>query len=319
MNTQTAFNVARAEAHEALAGSRRWAASLRYKRTHYRCIDVVTPEGSFVVEYHGQGMGDEQVLVDGQVAGRSRSTWWYTPHFRFCIGSYDALLAVRFWPWLTLRWLKLVVGGRIVYSEGAAGQELSADELLALLSDPLASEGIQVAGEPLPVPTNVVCDKQADRVTLSRRWFSWTSVLMAPICILFDSAVIGTCALTARGDLALLALILLLPGILLALWISYYALARFVNRTVVTLTTGGLSIRHGPLPWPGNRSFPIHHVKEFCCEKRTSRDYAGQVSESYTLSAVLEDGRRVDLLRKIGSPAAAHILEQQVTNRLAAA
>jgi hypothetical protein len=308
-----------AKGREAAAEQVHWAASLRQKRVHYRCFDVATPEGSFVVEYYGQGMGNERVLVDGQVAGRGRSAWWYTPHFRFRIGSADAVLAVRFWPWLTVRWLKLIVGGRIIYSEGSAGQEMSAQELLRVLSDPLTAEGIQVEGRSVPVPTNVVCKRQATGVTLTQRWLSWLAVVMVPCCILLDAAVVVAYALLPKGDLTLLALPVLLPGILLALWASYYILARLVNRTDVRVTTDGLSIQHGPLPWPGNRSLPIQHVKELRCEERTSRDYAGDVWETYTLSAILEDGRRVELLHKIGSPRAARILQQQVIGWLATA
>jgi hypothetical protein len=143
------------------------------------------------------------------------------------------------------------------------------------------------------------------------------SVLMVHLCILFDTGVMATCALTAKEDLALPAIILMLPAILLAVWASYYTSARLVNRTLVTLTTNGLSIHHGPLPWPGNRSLPIHHVQDFRCEKHTSRNYTGETWESYTLSAILEDGRQVDLLRKIGSRGAARVLEQRATGWLA--
>lgn len=36
-----------------------WVANLKHRRAHYRCFDMATPEGNFVVEYYGRGMGDE--------------------------------------------------------------------------------------------------------------------------------------------------------------------------------------------------------------------------------------------------------------------
>jgi hypothetical protein len=299
-----------------------WTARLRQKRLHYRCFDVETPEGCFLVEYYAEGMANEQVLVNGQVASRGRSTWWYVPHFRFRIGSADAVLAVRFWPWLTLRWLKLIVDGRIIYSEGASGHELSADELLAVLSDPLASEGIEVTGglpASVPVPRNIICERQATGVTLTQRWFSWTSVMTVPYCILLDALVVVAYALRPKGDLPLLTFLLVLPGILVALGATYYLVARLVNRTVVTVTARELSMRHGPLPWPGNRSVVLQQMKEFRCGKRTSRNYAGDVWQTYTLNAVLEDGQQVELLHRIGSPGAANILRQEVIGWLVTA
>lgn len=82
-----------------------------------RRIEAVTPEGRFVVEYQGGGMGFEQVLVDGVVAARTRSTRWFVPWFDFRVGSLPALIEVQVWPWLSIKSLKLTVGGATLYSE----------------------------------------------------------------------------------------------------------------------------------------------------------------------------------------------------------
>jgi hypothetical protein len=298
----------------------RWTAHLRQKRVHYRRFDVATPEGSFVVEYTGQGMGDEWIHVDDQIVSQGHSTWWYTPYFEFPIGSSSAVLAVGYWPWLTVRWLKLIVDGRIVYSEGAAGQGLSADEVLAALSDPVVSDGVEIEGglpASLPMLSSIVCEKQEEGIALTQHWFSWMSVATVPFSVFLGALVVGAYTLLPDGDLSVLSAVLLLPGILLALAVGYYSLARLVNSTVVTLTSGELSIRHGPLPWPGNRTVPVHNVKEFRCQRQPSRNYAGDVWETYTLNAVLDDGRDVELLHKIGSQGSADMLKQEVTAWLA--
>jgi hypothetical protein len=301
---------------DAAAGEGRWAAKLKRKRVHYRCFDVATPEGDFVVEYRGGGMENELVLIDGQVASRGRSTWWYTPYFRFRIGTADAVLAVGYWPWLVIRWLKLIVDGRITYSEGSIGHELPANELLRILADPLASDGIEIQGRSsasVKIPTNVICERQASRVTLAQRWFSWLSVMMVPFCILLDASVVAAYVVLPKGDLLAVSGVALLPGILVGLCATYYVLAKLVNRTVVTVTNGELSIGHGPLPWPGNQSIPVQQVKEFRCGKSVSRDYAGDVWETYSLSVLLADGRQIELLHEIGSSSAVHALAQEVT------
>jgi hypothetical protein len=250
------------------------------------------------------------------VASRSRSTWWYAPYFRFRIGAADAVLAVGYWPWLVIRWLRLIVDGRIIYSEGSMGQEVPANELLRLLSDPLTSDGIEIKGRTsasVKIPTNVICEKQAGRVTLTQHWFSWFSVMIVPFCILLDASVIAAYVVLPKGDLLALSGAVLLPGILVGLWATYYVLARLINRTVVTVTNSKLSVRHSPLPWPGNQDVPIQQVKEFRCGKSISRDYAGRVWETYTLRVLLEDGRRIELLHGIGSSTAVHALAQEVT------
>jgi hypothetical protein len=311
-----------AEDPGAKAEEARWTANLRQRRIHYRSFDVVTPEGSFVIEYYGKGMDNEWILVDGQVAACGRSTWWYTPHFEFQIGSAHTVLAVRYWPWLTLRWLRLIVNGQIVYSEGSAGHGPSADELLAAVSDPLALDGIEIEGQlpaSLSLPRQIFYKQEASGVKLTQRWFSWMAVMMVPFCLLLDAAVLFAYVLVPKGDLAFAASLLLLPGVLMALGASYYVLARLVNRTVVRVRGSRLSIWHGPLPWAGNQSVAASQVKGFRCEKRILRNYAGDIWETYTLSAFLEDGRELELLHGIGSFSAAHILEQWVAGWLVTA
>lgn len=302
-----------------LAGDGVWAAKLRHKGSNCRFFDVAGPEGNFVVEYFAEGMANEWVLVDGEVACRSRSTWWFTPHFQFRLGSSDAVLVVRFWPWLSMRWLRLIVSGQIIYAEGSTGRELPKDELLMVLSDPLAADGIEVKGRwptSVPVPTHIICEKQTTRLTLTQRWFSWMSVALVPFCLVLDAAVAVAYGVLPRREHPVIVAVVLLPGILLALWAAYYVLARLVNETVVAVTTSKVSIHHRPLPWTGGQSIALQQVKTLTCGKRTSQNYEGDVWETYTLAAILNDGREVELLHKIGSQRAVNILEREVTSWL---
>jgi len=92
-------------------------AKLRKKGLLYRCLDVNTPEGSFTVEYNGRGIGHQTVLVDGKVVACPQSKTWFFPRFSFQIGSFDAALLVRVWPWLAIRSFFLIVNAETIYTE----------------------------------------------------------------------------------------------------------------------------------------------------------------------------------------------------------
>jgi hypothetical protein len=264
-------------------------------------------------------MGNETIVVDGTIVAQAHSTWWFTPHFRFRIGSAEALLAARFWPWLTLRWMELIVDGQVLYSEGAVPEDISADQLASAISDALLSDGIQVVGDQpigMPVPRNITCEKHADGVTVTQRWFSWLAMIILPVVAVLDVAVVLVYALLPTQEAPWQAHALLLPGMLAALAFTYYAAAQLANRTVVQVTPQVLSIRHGPLLWPGNRTIPISNVKQIYCRETLNRDYEGDNWVTYTLAAALEDGREVVLLRRIGSPDASHFLEREVQSSL---
>lgn len=97
-----------------------------------RVFRVETSAGTFEVEYRGAALG-EWVLVDGVRVGRGGI--WHTsmvaPHVGFRLGSapFLAEIDVRAWPWLTVRAFRLVVAGKVLYSEGKSS-DLLEDHLL---------------------------------------------------------------------------------------------------------------------------------------------------------------------------------------------
>ena len=84
----------------------------------YRRFEVVTPEGQFIVEYDGRGMGYESIRVNGIEAVRLPSYLWYVPRFEFMIGTIPAILEVRVWIWMAVKSLTLSMASTLLYDEG---------------------------------------------------------------------------------------------------------------------------------------------------------------------------------------------------------
>ncbi len=121
--------------------------------------------------------------------------------------------------------------------------------------------------------------------------------------------------------------LLLLPGVGLAYW----AVCGFVNRTVIRAGET-LSIRHGPLPWPGNRRLPADQVRQLYVRRRSSYHYhrhhrrRGDVSYVdvdgpvvhtwFELRAVLADGSSLTLLPAIEDEEEALYLERAIESAL---
>ncbi len=92
-------------------------ANLLEKERLTRSLSVITHEGVFDVVYDGNGLGYEQVLVDGETAKRTISIWWYVPKFEFNIGNQNAVVKVCVSPFLKISRFSLMVGDETVYSE----------------------------------------------------------------------------------------------------------------------------------------------------------------------------------------------------------
>jgi hypothetical protein len=83
-----------------------------------RTWEVTTPEGKFTVQYAGKGFGHEKILVNGRIADRKTSTFWFAPRFDFLVGQAKGALEIRVAPWLAVSFLRLTINGDEVYFEG---------------------------------------------------------------------------------------------------------------------------------------------------------------------------------------------------------
>ncbi|HZH33667.1 MAG TPA: hypothetical protein VEX64_02445 [Pyrinomonadaceae bacterium] len=92
-------------------------ATLTDKGRLFRKLNVVTSEGVFEVIYDGNGIGYESILVDGKIAARTSSYFWYVPEFNFNLGSLSATVNVRVSLLLSIRLFSLEVEGQQLYAE----------------------------------------------------------------------------------------------------------------------------------------------------------------------------------------------------------
>lgn len=84
----------------------------------------------------------------------------------------------------------------------------------------------------------------------------------------------------------------------------YYALALWVNKTVLTVSPERIDISHGPMPWFGGRGFDVSEIESISWEKRLDAQGMGTYIR---FRIVLVGGNKVGIfpLLAIGRPEAA--------------
>lgn len=97
--------------------------------------------------------------------------------------------------------------------------------------------------------------------------------------------------------------------------LTYSTLCGFVNRTVLEVTPEELSVWFEPLPWLGEKTIPVSHLKQLYCVEKPQRSESG-TSHQYKLMAVTQDGRQMELLSNLDAPDIALFFEQQIEDWL---
>lgn len=168
-----------------------------------------------------------------------------------------------------------------------------------------------------PRPDRVVETRDERGLALTYRWFTPVHLFMLFFCVAWDGFLFFWYSMALSRHPVVTDPLVWFPLLHVAVGVglTYSTLAGFVNRTSVVVGGGELSVRHGPLPWPGNRTVATPDIRQLYREERISNTRRGR-SASYHLCAVTLDNR---LLRVIGSVPGADValyLEQAIERAL---
>jgi hypothetical protein len=106
-------------------------------------------------------------------------------------------------------------------------------------------------------------------------------------------------------------------GLLLAIGVvgTYLALAGVVNRTMIRVHRGVLTVRHGPLPGWGACELATRDIRQLSCSQRTTREKGGPQTW-YTVVAQLSSGGSMPLIKDLPYADQALFIEQELQSRL---
>lgn len=149
--------------------------------------------------------------------------------------------------------------------------------------------------------------REIDRtLTLEHVWFSGWLLVCLSIAAGY-AAWLAVSELDSGGWRTFGSVLLLLFAAVMA----YYACCVLVNSTEFRVDDENLSVRHGPLPWFGNRDLPVDRVRQISTRVRSSR-----YSLTYSLSAHMSDRLPVQLAEGIETASEARSIERAIERHL---
>lgn len=167
---------------------------------------------------------------------------------------------------------------------------------------------------PVPLPARMVVDARGRDLTIVMRWFSWTYIMMAFFCVMWDGFLVFWYGM-AIATQNLVMLIFPLLHVAVGVGLTYFTIAGFFNRTTFRIERDYLTVRHGPLPWPGNLEVPTSNLEQLFCTEKVTRGKNG-VTIRYGVEAVLKDGRHLKLGSGLEEREQAMFLEQTIEKHL---
>src|SRR5262245_7035104 len=175
----------------------------------------------------------------------------------------------------------------------------------------------------IPLPKRFRVDNWGSELTITRRWYQHAVWAMLGFCIFWDGFLVvwysvGIGGLIHGGEGAgFMWGMLLFPLLHVAagVGLTYAVLCTFLNKTVIRVSSGELSVRHGPLPCTGNCNVFTAEIKQvFCTEKRTRGE--DSIHRTYNVVALKHDDTKTDLITSLEDLDHAWFIEQQLEEHL---
>jgi len=160
------------------------------------------------------------------------------------------------------------------------------------------TQAVKTIGDPLlEAPWCITVTQSGADLVITRLWLEWYIIIWAVTPLFWFSILPGN--------------LYVLPDIILA----YILLARLVNRTTITVNDQSIEVRHGPLPWLGNKSIPSRDINQLYCGHHQNNSFSNSYS-GFDVQVCLTNGERIILLSRLRRYSHARFIEQQIENRL---
>ena len=159
------------------------------------------------------------------------------------------------------------------------------------------------------MPKHVTVKTAGANLEIVRRWFNPGYFFLLFFCILWNGFMVFWHVMAISQGAWLMSFFGLIHTAV-GVGLAYTVLAGFLNSTVISVGHG-VSIKHRPLPWKGEKSIPRDQVDQVYCIEKIHR---GKNGTTTTYQVVVRDaaGKKQTLLKRLMDADQALFVEQQI-------
>jgi hypothetical protein len=162
----------------------------------------------------------------------------------------------------------------------------------------------------VPMPKGIAVEHQGYELAITRRWLSVKHFFLIFFCLFWDGFLLVWYGIAISQRIWVMALFATFHASI-GLFLTYYTLAGFRNRTLIRVSPSLLAVDHGPLPWWGNTHVDAPSIAQVYCKEHIRRS-RGTTSASFSVHAATNAGGEEKLVDDLESSDQALYLEQEI-------
>lgn len=165
------------------------------------------------------------------------------------------------------------------------------------------------------LPPRFTVDDSFGGLTIRWRWFSPAILFLAFFAVVWDSFLVFWYSMAFGIGAPWIFVVFPIVHLAVGVGLTYLVVACFFNSTTIAVADGRLSVRNGPLPWPGGAEFETADFDQIYCEEKVRRN-DGTDHRSYAVYALTRGGTKRKLLDGLTDADQAVFVEQRLEDFL---
>jgi hypothetical protein len=169
-----------------------------------------------------------------------------------------------------------------------------------------------MSGDSLEIgmPDKIDLRQMGSDLVITRKWFGLKTLMMTAFVIFWNGFLIFWYSKAMQGGELMVKLFPLLH-VGVGVWLTYYALAGYVNKTYIRINYEKISVRHRPMPYWGHKTILSRDIKQLYTKEKISRSSKRQ-TVTYEVHALTQSGRSMKLVPYMETSEQALFVEQEI-------
>lgn len=167
----------------------------------------------------------------------------------------------------------------------------------------------------LQLPAKMQLIHRESEIEIVRKWFGWDTVLGTALVVVWGCGIFGYSGfgpIRVSKDNLYIYLLFVAGGV----WLIYYTIAGWLNRTHIVVSRLKITVRHRPVPWLGNKEIDVSSLKQLYPKIKIRRSRGVPMDADYEVHALTDDDRDLKLVGGLKSSEQACSIEQQIEKYL---
>ncbi len=162
----------------------------------------------------------------------------------------------------------------------------------------------------VPMPKGIEVLPTGNRLEIIRTWFSLKIIFFTVFTLFWDGFMVVWFAIAISQRQWLMAVFGTIHGTV-GLGLFYYVLTGYLNRTIITVNHSLFTIKHAPIPWPGNKLLNPRDITQLYCKEQMHRN-KNSTSYTYEVHGILKNTEHAKLITGLDNSEQALYIEQEI-------